>query len=539
VTSPATGRTVLLRGGSVYSPADPFATAMLTEGDVVAWVGGEEAADGYADTADEVVRLDGALVTPAFVDAHVHITGTGLTLTGLNLSECRSLAELLDRVERYSRARRGSLILGQGWDDTRWPERRPPRREELDRASYGGVVQLTRVDGHSSVVSSALVAAAPELREADGWSTEGLLVRRANHLARRVVRGSLSPGDRRELQRAALRRAAAMGIGCVHECAGPDVSGEADFASLLELAAAEPLPDVVGYWGELRAVDKARKLGAHAVGGDLFVDGSLGSRTACLSQEYADAPTCGACYLDAHDVAAHLIACTEAGVQAGFHAIGDVAVRTVLDGCAAAAAEVGVDRLRAGRHRVEHAEMADAEGVARFAAYGLVASVQPAFDALWGGSQGMYAQRLGADRALTLNPFGSLAAAGVPLAFGSDSPVTPFDPWGTIRAAAYHHVPEQRLTVRAGFTAHTRGGWRAARRDDGGRLLPGAAATYAVWRTGELVVQTPDERIAAWSTDPRSGVPGLPDLSPDVELPACLRTVIRGQVVHEAEGALR
>jgi predicted amidohydrolase YtcJ len=530
-------RTVLLRGGSIHSPADPFATAMLVDGDVVAWLGGEAAADWYAEGVDEVVHLEGALVTPAFTDAHVHATGTGISLTGLDLSGCASLVEALDRVERHVRERRGGVVLGEGWDETRWPERRPPRREELDRASYGGVVQLNRVDGHSSVVSSALVAAAPELRATDGWSRDGPLMRAAHHVARRVARESLTARDRLHLQRAMLRRAAEVGIGCVHECGGPDIAGEEDFTALLGLAGTEALPEVLGYWGELGAIDKARDLGAHAVGGDLFVDGSIGSRTAFLGEPYTDSGTRGHCYLDAREIAAHLVGCTAAGMQAGFHAIGDAALRTVLDGCLAAASEIGRDRLRAGRHRVEHAEILDAAGVARFAELGLLASVQPAFDALWGGTDGMYAERLGAERALGLNPFASLAAAGVPLAFGSDSPVTPLDPWGTIRAAAFHRVPAQRLTVRAAFAAHTRGGWRAARRDDAGLLAPGAAATYAVWRTGDLVVQTPDERVAAWSTDPRAGVPGLPDVSPGGELPTCLRTVVRGRVVHDVQGA--
>ena len=126
----------------------------------------------------------------------------------------------------------------------------------------------------------------------------------------------------------------------------------------------------------------------------------------------------------------------------------------------------------------------------------------------------MYAERLGAERARTLNPFAALLRAGVPLAFGSDSPVTPLDPWGTVRAAAFHRTPEHRISVRAAFTAHTRGGWRAVGRDDAGVLVPGAPADYAVWRTGELVVQAPDDRVARWSTDPRSGTPGLPDLTP-------------------------
>ena len=89
------------------------------------------------------------------------------------------------------------------------------------------------------------------------------------------------------------------------------------------------------------------------------------------------------------------------------------------------------------------------------------------FDGLWGAEGGLYDQRLGA-RHRGMNPFGSMHDAGVPLAFGSDSPVTPFDPWAAVRAAVHHHDPAQRLTSRRALDAHTVRGWRAARRDDGG-----------------------------------------------------------------------
>ncbi|WP_369268377.1 amidohydrolase family protein, partial [Streptomyces harbinensis] len=93
--------------------------------------------------------------------------------------------------------------------------------------------------------------------------------------------------------------------------------------------------------------------------------------------------------------------------------------------------------------------------------------------------------------------------------------------------------PEHRVSVRAAFAAHTRGGWRAIGRDDAGALVPGAPADYAVWRTGELIVQTPDDRIARWSTDPRAATPGLPDLTPGTPVPECLRTVVGGQIVYD------
>ena len=109
--------------------------------------------------------------------------------------------------------------------------------------------------------------------------------------------------------------------------------------------------------------------------------------------------------------------------------------------------------------------------------------------------------------------------------------------WGAVRAAAWHHTDTERITVRAAFNAHTRGGWRAARRDEGGVIALGAPASIAVWDVpGSLTVQTPDSRVAAWSTDPRAGVPHLPDLHPDLELPACVMTLVGGEVVFEHEG---
>jgi predicted amidohydrolase YtcJ len=167
------------------------------------------------------------------------------------------------------------------------------------------------------------------------------------------------------------------------------------------------------------------------------------------------------------------------------------------------------------------------------AASGLLASVQPGFDAAWGGPDRMYAQRLGPARALDLNRFSELAAAGVPLAFGSDAPVTPLGPWAAVRAAAHPSEPGAAISVRSAFAAHTRAGWRAARRE-GGVLAPGAAATFAVWQAGELGVDAPDERVARWSTDPRAAVPGLPDIAPGVEVPTCLATVRAGTTIFDS-----
>jgi hypothetical protein len=202
-----------------------------------------------------------------------------------------------------------------------------------------------------------------------------------------------------------------------------------------------------------------------------------------------------------------VVLCTRAGLQAGFHAIGDAAVAAVATGMAAAAEQVGEAAFRAAGHRVEHLELVPDEAAAALGRLGVVASVQPAFDALWGGDRGLYTDRLGVRRSLASNPFARLAAAGMPLAFGSDAPVTPLGPWEGVRAAVHHHAPESRVDTATAFAAHTAGGWAAARRP-GGTLTPGAPAHLAIWDTA-----------------------GFPDLT--APPPRCLRTVVSGRTIWE------
>jgi predicted amidohydrolase YtcJ len=335
-----------------------------------------------------------------------------------------------------------------------------------------------------------------------------------------VAHGSMSATQRRRGQVAALRYAASLGIAAVHECGGPGTSSEEDFVGLLGLPSVQPLPQVFGYWGELGAAAKSRELGAVGAGGDLYADGALGSRTAHLRVPYVDSSGSGFGYLTAGQVADHLVDCARVGVQGGFHAIGDAAIGTVLDGFAAAASVVGVERLRAGRHRIEHLEILDRSYLQPLVEYGVTASMQPAFDRLWGGEHAMYAQRLGVARSLASNPLGALSGVGVALAFGSDSPVTPLDPWAAVAAAAAPRNPAYRMSVRAAFAVSTRGGWRAAGIGGVGVLAPGAAATFAVWDTpGGL----------------RDGLPAvLPDADGTVpERPVCRRTVLSGETIYE------
>ncbi|MET0967078.1 MAG: amidohydrolase family protein, partial [Nakamurella sp.] len=195
-------------------------------------------------------------------------------------------------------------------------------------------------------------------------------------------------------------------------------------------------------------------------------------------------------------------------------------------------------RLAGRAHRIEHAEMIDDDAIATLAATGTVASMQPMFDAAWGGPDGLYSRRLGQDRAAAMNPFATMATAGVALAFGSDAPVTAANPWAAVQAAAHHRTPGSGISARAAFTAHTRGGHRAAGRTDRGigTISVGAPAHLAIVEAGELVRPAADPQVARWSTDPRSRVPLLPDLTPGVELPRTLATIVNGDVVFDDPG---
>ncbi len=533
--------TTLLVHGRVHSPTHPDATAMAVRDGVVVWLGSDDVGRGQFPDA-EVVDLDGGFVAPGFVDSHIHLTATGLSLTGLDLRASTSRRHCLQMVADYAAAHPGRPVWGHGWDESAWPENAAPSTADLDAVLGGRPAYLARVDVHSALASTGLRERVPGLPSTTGFAEQRPLVGDAHHLVRAAARDLLTDGQRAEARVAALDAAAAHGIVAVHECAGPEIGGLDDWQELRTLSRAHGV-QVTGYWGEAvtspaQARAAIEETGAAGLAGDLFVDGALGSRTAWLYEPYADAADrVGTCYLDPDVITAHVRACTEAGVTAGFHVIGDAAVSAVVDAFERVVEDFGAVAVARCGHRLEHLEMVTADQATKLGAWGVMASMQPNFDALWGGHDGMYARRLGVDRAGVLNPFALLASQGVALAFGSDAPVTDLDPWATVRAAANHHTPGSSVSVRAAFAAATRGGWRAGGAADGlaGTLVPGAPASYAVWDVGdlsELQASAPSDAVRRWSTDPRSRVPALPRLGPIDPLPRCRQTVHRGAVIY-------
>ena len=528
--------TQLLVGGRIYSASAPDATSMaVTDGQIV-WVGAERPGRALHPDA-EIVDLHGAFVAPAFVDTHVHVTAHGLALTGLDLTGTASREETLQRLREHAAGCDDPVLWGHGWDQTRWADETAPTTADLDAAAPGRAVYLTRVDAHSAAASTALRAAA-DPADLPGYHPQQPLTAAAHHAVRGAARALLTPAQRARARAAALDDYAAHGIVAVHECGGPDISGRDDFTELL---GTDHGVQVRGYWGEAVATaEQAGALlavtGAHGLGGDLFVDGAFGSHTAWLTAPYTDRrDCCGTSYLTVEEITAHVRACTVAGVQAGFHVIGDAAAAAVTAAFAAVADDLGGPAVAARGHRLEHAETLTVAQAAQLGRWGVIASMQPVFDALWGGPDGMYVTRLGADRAAGLNNFAGIASTGMSLAFGSDSPVTAARPWSMLRAAVHHHTAGSGISPRAAFAAATRGAWRAGGVRDGlaGTLDPGAPASYAVWEAGELVISAPKDSVQRWSTDPRSRVAPLPDLEPGTDDPVLVRSVHRGRIVYD------
>ena len=253
----------------------------------------------------------------------------------------------------------------------------------------------------------------PGLESLAGWSPDGRVERDAHHAVRAVLEGLIGPDERLAAARAACRAMAAQGIVAFHENAAPHIGPEHEIETVRQAAAETGLHATV-YWGELMAVDTARRLGVTGLAGDLVADGAFGSRTAALSAPYADRRTpAGTPTSRAEQVRDHVVACTEAGLQAGFHCHRRRRPRRDRRGPRGwprrPSAPTGSPPPGTASSTSRCPPPPCIEVLARL---GVVASVQPMFDGLWGGPDGMYAARLG-ERWRGTNPFRALEMSGV------------------------------------------------------------------------------------------------------------------------------
>lgn len=462
--------------------------AVLVRGERVTAVGEAARIHPDLDTGEEVIDLQGAVVLPGFVDAHVH---SGLYARGLfsaDLRGCLSLEAALDRVAAHLRQRveaakadgswpqQPQWIFGLAWDHNQWAVPQVPDRRALDAVTGAFPTALHSTDAHTWWVNTAALEALgldDSTPDPPGGSFErdgagqltGILRESAGRAVDQVLASGAS-GDLTTQLEHAQRQLWAQGVVGVHDFDGEDV--RAGFAALhaagrlrMRVTKAVQAPDL----------DLALAEGRFTGAGDawlrtgpvkIFSDGALGSHT-CLMHEplVGSAHGHGVAVTDPEQLRELMVRAAGAGLAVATHAIGDRANGLVLDtyGWLSQQVRAGLVPSSGLVHRVEHAQHLSPEDVTRFAELGVVASMQP----LHATADLELTDRLMGDRPMASYAWRSLLDAGTQLAFGSDAPVEPPSPLGGIHAA----VTRQRLD------GHPDGGWQPVERISVGEAIAG------------------------------------------------------------------
>lgn len=462
--------------GRVYTGRRFVEAALALEGRIER-VGSTAQVRRAAPTGTEVVDLAGDWLLPGLVDAHCHLAAAIVAQHAPRLEGAGSLAELRGRVLDAAHAHPArTTIVARGWDEAQLAERRRPTRDDLDRWPLDGPVVLLRSCHHVAAVNSAAI-------ERLGWNDEspdppgGRLGRsngRLDGLLYESAVGALRPlfAEALEGLRAEvgpfLESLSAVGLTTI-----APMGAEPEEIDTVRGAVGGPLPVRLRVY--LRHVatrapprpDASRDSFVRTVGVKLYVDGSLGARTAWLSEPYADAPgERGFGALTGAALEAAIQVATASGWPVALHAIGDRAVAEALQALRSVPT--------VGTARIEHASMTPPHLLEELARARPVLVVQPHFVP----SDTWLEERVGAERARWSYAFASLRGAGVTLAGSSDAPIEPFDPWTGIRAASArrHWAPSERLDPVAAFRLYTDGASAALAEPEVGSLEPGAFA---------------------------------------------------------------
>ncbi|UCG42158.1 MAG: amidohydrolase family protein [candidate division WOR-3 bacterium] len=422
-------------------------------------------------------------VCAGFIDSHLHPLELGLQEIFVNLHGAGSLDHVLTGIRSWIGENPDSpLCLGFNLRPELLKENRYPTCAELDAVTGRTPTLVYRIDGHSAALNTPGLELGLKHGKLPGVDLDqsgrhtGVVRGRAYEHASRVFKHRLSTDILRRALHKASDKALARGVTTVAAMVGDRDLAEPDWQLLLGALAdldARAVP-----FCQTRDSGLAGKLGLSRVGGCILIDGSFGSHTAAVNQDYSDAPgNRGVLYFEDRELAALLARAHQLGLQTAFHAIGDRAVEQLVR------THEQCDTCKGGnplRHRIEHAELLSPELVARIAALGVVLGVQPAFESCWGGPQGMYAARIG-ERWRKTNPYRSLLDAGVVLAGGSDAPITPIDPLAGIRSAVNHPNPDQRISGTQAFAMFTTAAaFSLGLETSCGRVEPGYDADLAV-----------------------------------------------------------
>lgn len=458
------------------NPKQPWAEAIALNGDRIAVVGSNSDVE-RALGRTKPIDAHGQMVVPGFIDSHVHFLGGGFQLASVQLRDARTKEEFIRRIRDFARTvPAGTWILGGDWDHTLWGGELP-RHEWIDSVTPHNPVWINRLDGHMSLANSLATAAAKVdrttadvrggtiVRDAHGEPT-GIFKDNATGLIDRAV-PDLTPEMSARALDAAMKYVAEQGVTSVqHMGTWSDLAvfERARHAGVLRtrISAAVPLST----WERLRDTVAARGHGddwLHIGGLKGFADGSLGSHTALMLEPYTDVPTdTGLAVTRREDLYTWTKGADAAGLQVIVHAIGDRAIRNQLDIYQQVERENGA---RDRRFRIEHAQHIAPADVPRFAALGVIASMQP-YHAI---DDGRWAEKvIGHRRSETTYAFRSLLDTHARLAFGSDWDVAPPTPLDGIYAAVTRRtlddrnpggwIPAQKIGVEDALRAYTSGG---------------------------------------------------------------------------------
>lgn len=478
--------------------ARPWASALAVGGDTVAAVGDSAEIARLVGPATRVLANGRAMVTPGFMDGHLHFIDGGFQLASVDLRPANSPQEFIARLKAYTLERQpGEWILGGDWDHERWPGAPLPRRQWIDSVTPHNPVLLYRLDGHMALANSLALKAAGVSR-ATRDIPGGVIVRDRSGEPTGVLKdGAMDPVQRavpapsEAARDAALRRAlafaASKGVTAfAHVSVDP-----ADLGTYLRAKAAGALTARAALYFPLSTwrtvADTLARLGRGDdwvwIGGVKgFVDGSLGSTTALFYAPYNDDPsTSGVLVTPEDSLRTWIGAADSAGLQVAVHAIGERANGLILDIYDSLARAHGP---RDRRFRIEHAQHLRRQDIDRLARLGVIASMQP-YHAI---DDGRWAEkRIGPKRIQTTYAFRSLLDHHAHLAFGSDWTVAPIDPILGIYAAVTRRtldgknpggwIPAQKITVEEALRAYTAGNaYGVFAERTRGRLAPGFKA---------------------------------------------------------------
>ncbi len=502
---------LVVLNGAIWTgdSANPMGEALAVRGARIVHAGDERAARRLIGERTRVIDAQGRRIVPGLIDTHVHLVSAARSLANLDLRGATSRRDLLQRVSEWAKGRDDDAwIVGRGWSAESWPDQRPPTADEIDEASGARKTVLVRMDGHSLIASRSALEYANITREGPsdppggkiGRTPEGVpdgaIYEEAMGLVTRHI-----PAETKETVKALVRQAVdrlhsygVTQIGVIESRGAiEDLLAEMDRAGDLPLRCRATLSEGTNRIPEWLAIfDWAaahRQLSPNVqiLGFKGYMDGSLGSRTAWMTEPYLDnvrdpENTGFPLALAGSGALRDLIhAAAERGLQPAAHAIGDRANHVLLNWYA----ELSSEQRRRLRPRIEHAQHLLPKDVARFASLGVVPSMQPHHKA----DDGRYAeQRLGPERIKTSYAFRDLLDSGAALAFGSDWPVVTANPFlgmeaavtaGTLDGKTF--VPEQSITIEEALRTYTTTAAFALHSESwSGALRPGAVADFAI-----------------------------------------------------------